>query len=524
MSNLPQLWEFARLGELGRWSGGGTPSKENPQYWKAGTVPWVSPKDMKRDRIVDAQDHITSQATEESPAKIVPAGSVLVVTRSGILQHTLPVGLLDVDAAINQDLKALTPHRGVDADYMAHALRAHARVILHECTKDGTTVHSVDTSDLLDFEIPVAPTAEQKRIVDAVDSLMTRLDDAVACLQRVQRNLKRYRAAVLQAAVEGRLVPPEAELARAEGRSFEPATQLLERILTERRRRWEESELAKLRAKGKEPKNDAWKAKYVEAAQPERADEVRCPEGWFLSSVDAVGDVLLGRQRAPQYLTGQWTHPYLRVANVKDDALALDDIEAMDFDHEHLAKYRLEPGDILVSEGQSPELVGQSAIYRGGIGGLCFQKTLHRFRPFVCGPSSEFSQIVFRAHVRTRVFMRRASITTNIAHLTLEKFKACPFPLPPMAEQVRITSEVSRLVSMADETGLVVTRNLTRCARLRQSILKWAFEGKLVDQDPTDEPASVLLERIRAEQLVQPTSGSRRRSTKKSDGRKAVSE
>jgi type I restriction enzyme, S subunit len=112
------------------------------------------------------------------------------------------------------------------------------------------------------------------------------------------------------------------------------------------------------------------------------------PESWTWVRIDVAGDVLLGRQRAPQYHAGETMRPYLRVANVFEDRLDLSDVKTMHFDDEHFAKYKLEPGDILLNEGQTPDLVGRPAMFRGEIANCCFQKTLHRFRPsqWVDGP------------------------------------------------------------------------------------------------------------------------------------------
>ena len=107
-------WRQVTLGDIGKWQGGGTPSKSNESFWADGTIPWVSPKDMKTLRIDAAQDRITEDAVRNSSAKLIPAHSVAVVTRSGILERTLPVAILQVEAAVNQDLKVVTPQEGID--------------------------------------------------------------------------------------------------------------------------------------------------------------------------------------------------------------------------------------------------------------------------------------------------------------------------------------------------------------------------------------------------------------------------
>lgn len=194
---------MARLRDLGEWRGGNTPSKANAAYWTDGTTPWVSPKDMKVDEIGSSEDSVSDAALKDGRVTLLPKGAVLFVTRSGILSHTLPVAVTNVPVTINQDLKALIPRVGVSAKYVAHAVKGASQRILKACSKHGTTVASVDTNALLDFEIPIGDLASQDCTVAEIEKQFSRLDEAVANLQRVKANLKHYKACVLNDAIRG---------------------------------------------------------------------------------------------------------------------------------------------------------------------------------------------------------------------------------------------------------------------------------------------------------------------------------
>ena len=222
----------------------------------------------------------------------------------------------------------------------------------------GVAIHHLGARALSHCEIQLPPGDEQRQSVETVSSCFTRLDDATALLERVRTNLKRYRSSILKAAIEGRLVRTEAELARADGRDSEPAAVLLDRILAERRRRWEDTELARMKAVGRPPKNDRWKARYRPPATPDTATLPRLPDGWCWACTHAVGDVQLGRQRSPKDHNGPNMRPYLRVANVFEDRLDLSDVMEMCFSLDEVKRYELHSGDILLNEGQSPHLVG----------------------------------------------------------------------------------------------------------------------------------------------------------------------
>ncbi len=173
--------------------------------------------------------------------------------------------------------------------------------------------------------------------------------------------------------------------------------------------------------------------------------------------------------------------PYFRVANVFEARIDLTDVNRMNFTPEEFHKYRLFHGDILLNEGQTPELVGRPAMFREEIPDCCYQKTLLRFRAYP-GLLPAFALTVFRSYMHNGRFTRSASITTNIAHLTAEKFVEIEFPLPPFAEQTRIVAEVERRLSVVEELEANLSSNLQRALRLRQCVLNSAFSGTLVNE------------------------------------------
>ncbi|WP_433228634.1 restriction endonuclease subunit S [Micromonospora sp. CA-248260] len=220
--------------------------------------------------------------------------------------------------------------------------------------------------------------------------------------------------------------------------------------------------------------------------------------GWRTVTVAEAGRVDLGRQRHPDWHTGEHMRPYLRVANVFEDRIDTADVMEMDFPPAIFEKFKLVPGDILLNEGQSPEFLGRPALYRGVPRDVAFTNSLLRFR---AGPDvdPEWALLVFRRHMHAGRFAREVRITTNIAHLSATRFKAVEFPIPPLAEQREIVARTADRLAGVDRLIAEVEHAARKADALRASLLAEAFAGRLVPQDPNDEPAAELLARIRAE-------------------------
>ena len=379
----------------------------------------------------------------------------------------------------------------------------------------GGSLMRVRMDALWRTKIPLAPLPEQHRIVARIESLLAKLDEGVAALKRAEANLERYRASVLKAAVEGRLT----EQWRRENPPEETAEVLLRRILAERRERWEAEQLAKFEAKGKKPPPN-WKAKYKEPVAPDTNGLPGLPEGWCWATVDQVGSVGSGITKGGKKRDiARRAVPYLRVANVQRGRLDLRVVKTILASDDEIRRYSLESGDVLFNEGGDRDKLGRGWVWCGNLSECLHQNHVFRVRPFLRDYFSEFLSHYGNSAGR-EWFFRRATQSVNLASINQTVLRSLPVPLPPLQEQRQVIRRLANALSSAELAGTEFIRQLNRATALRQSILKHAFEGRLVPQDPADEPASVLLERIRAEREAA-IKMRKRRPTKPNRKRKA---
>ena len=184
-------WPTNALGEAATIATGGTPSKANVAYWK-GNIPWVSPKDMKTNVILDTEDHVSSEAVEGSATRLVPKGTVLCVVRSGILQHTLPVAITGLKVCFNQDINAITPNpKMLDAKFLFYLLKTQSSNILRDGIKGGVTVQSFHNGFFKTYEVPLPPLEEQRRIVAELDAEAAQMDAVRSLIPRFEAKIQR---------------------------------------------------------------------------------------------------------------------------------------------------------------------------------------------------------------------------------------------------------------------------------------------------------------------------------------------
>ena len=477
--DLPNNWRWENLKSLGEWSGGGTPSKSNPNFWSQRDIPWVSPKDMKVKNIDSSQDYISKTALEKTNLRLLPERSLLMVTRSGILAHSFPVAINDVPVTVNQDLKALVLSKELNDKYVYYALKRYERAILKECSKHGTTVHSIEMPKLMRFQLPIAPPEQQKRIVAKIEELFSHIDAGIEALKKAKQLLKQYRQSVLKAAVTGELTKEWREANKAK---LEPASQLLERILKERRQKWEEQQLEQFKAKGKMPKDEKWKANYKELA-PVSSDELKVlpvlPDGWIYTRLGNVID-------EPKYGTSKkCTYDskgtgVLRIPNVANGVIDSEDLKFAKFDDSEIETYELKEGDILtIRSNGSISLVGKCALIGEKDTKYLYAGYLIRLRP-----NSRLVESLYVINVLNTILLRnqiesKAKSTSGVNNINSGELQSLIIPVCIKSEQAEISVLVDEKLAAADRLLSEIELQLTKSEKNKQSILASAFSGVL---------------------------------------------
>jgi type I restriction enzyme S subunit len=528
---LPEGWVWTTIGSVSETTSGGTPLRDREEFY-GGTIPWVKSGELNDKLITSVEEHITEEALNNSSAKIFPKDTPLVALYGATIGKT---GLLGIEAATNQAICAIFPQKDAFIpDFILYWLR-YQRSNLIELGAGGAQPN-ISQQIIRSFHFPLAPLSEQNRIVDAIETQFTRLDAAVKALERAEIKLERYRASVLQAACEGRLVPTEAALARHVGgdreHPYEPAEQLLERILAERRRKWEEErweyeiERAKKKAAQAErkaaglpyyirelepehwqdrapeeyepylPKSDKWKEKYDEPEPSDTEDLPALPEGWCWVNFDQITH-LITKGSSPNWQGFEYKEEgvlFIRSQNVRWGHLDLESVEYLSkrFNEEQ-SRSVITYGDVLLNiVGAS---IGRAAQVTHDLDGGNLNQAVAIIRPVETFMAAAYL-VIYLISSRAQERIQQKIVDVARANLSLSDIKAMNLPLPPLAEQRRIVTEVERRLSIIDTLEETVSVNLTRAERMRQAILKKAFEGRLVEQRPEEGDARVLLSMI----------------------------
>lgn len=405
-------------------------------------------------------------------------------------------------ALLNQRVCKVTPNdASYDKRFLVHVLPGYLAAI--NANTPSVTVKHLSSKTVGEIDLPLPPRAEQTRIVAKLEELLSDLDAGMAELKAAQKKLQQYRQSLLKAAVEGALTAAWREAQRAANAPLETGAQLLERILRERRARWEEKQLAKFGEQGKTPPKD-WQKKYSEPVAPDTSGLPELPDGWAWGSLDQLLSQL--RSGTAETSTRELTpYPVLKSSAVRHGKIDFGALNYLRADQCRNDDY-LEDGDLLISRlSGSVEYVGCCAVVQA-VPPMSVQYPDRIFCGKLSSPSQHLAIHVVNTlrspSARIRI-EAAAKSTAGHKRISLSDLRPFPVPLPPLAEMAALGEIVQTALNCSDDMEAALALARKQSTAQRQNILRAAFAGQLVPQDPNDEPASVLLERIRSERAAQ---------------------
>jgi len=418
-----------------------------------GYAPVLRATNIQDSRLVLESDLVFVPESNVSPVQRLRAGDIVIATSSGSKHLVGKSGLMRTDwsGSFGAFCAALRPKQNIEPRYLSAFLQSPAYWKQVGKKALGVNINNLRRGDIETLSLPLPPLEQQRLIVAEIEKQFSRLDEAVANLKRVKANLKRYKAAVLKAAVEGRLVPTEAELARKEGRDYETGEQLLKRILEARRKDW------------------SGKGKYKTPISPTRADKSDLQVGWTWASLDQLAEVGTGatpnRGRVDYFEDG--TVPWVTSAVVNERYVdqASDFVTVKALAETNLTLYP--PGTLLVAMYGEGKTRGKCAELRIS---ATTNQALAALQPV--GDLTQYLRLFLEFNYEETRKVASGGVQPN---LNLGLIRSIRVPLPPREEQIRIIGEVDRRLSLVRGVEVQLDVNFRRAERMRQSILSDAF-------------------------------------------------
>ena len=501
---------MAPLGSLGNWSSGGTPSRADTTAY-GGNIPWLKIGDLQDGPVLSAEESITDHGFSISSAKLLPVDTLLVAMYGASIGK---LGITKFACTTNQAIAACSPHQGIELNYLFLLLMREKKRLVEQ--GQGGAQPNISQTILKAHEVPIAPSKEQQRIASRIDELFSRIDEGERALERVQKLVERYRQSVLKAAVTGELTR---EWREKNAGKIESGEAMLSRILDARSAAWEKAELDKMNAKGVKPTNDMWKQKYKGPTAPDGEDLRELPEGWVwatpvqlqapVSNALTIGPFGSNLKVSDYRSSGV---PLIFVRNIRSQQFSDESNKNVSSAKAaELSSHVARGGDVLITKMGDPP--GDACIYPehlpdAVITADCIKWTLH---PLV--QSKDYIVAFINSSVGRAQFER---ITKGVAQqkVSLDRFRQIVIALPGPEEQRELAERLEIELERLRSVDLSIAVELKRATAARQSILRMAFSGRLVVQDPFDEPACALLERIAAKRSDGASTATSRRTRK----------
>ena len=514
MSELPNGWVATQLKNVVFLKTGPFGSSLHQSDYVAGGIPLVNPMHIANGRIRASKEMTVSTDMAAHLADFRLKTGDVVLGRRGEMGRCAVVLSREEGWLCGTGSLIVRPDpSALDPEYLQLFISSDGVVRYLLSASVGSTMANLNQEHLLALQVNLPPIAEQTRIVAKLEELLSDLDAGVAELKAAQKKLAQYRQSLLKAAVTGELTAKwRAACALSESGKAENGSQLLQRILTERRALWEAKQLAKFKAQGKTPPKD-WQKKYPEPVKPDTSGLPELPEGWVWASVDQLSEsVRNGLSKTPN--TTQCGFPIFKINAVRPMTVNFDAIKHIEIEQNEAADYWVEVGDVLATRyNGSVDLLGVFGMVKDVSVRTLYPDKLIRMKPVTGVELGAWMEVCGNVGLSRKHLVSRVKTTAGQTGISGDDLKKTPIPLPPVAEQEVTLAVLKNRLQAVQELGLPIELGLKQSTAQRQNILRAAFAGQLVPQDPNDEPASVLLARIRAERA-------QREAVKKPRGRK----